>query len=164
MPIYGGKKKKRPTLYFNKSIKKQIQTINIGDCSAIHTNTNCGKRNNQAIQQSPEQKLKQYISYKFEMIGGTVATVSERYSTQECPCCKNRYKPSSRYYSCRNAECKFKWDRDGIGGINIWLWNQSIVSNFRDVVGNLTMPRGYKYQSQLPCNLRGVRRTLNALA
>ncbi|MGL5965058.1 MAG: zinc ribbon domain-containing protein, partial [Fusobacteriaceae bacterium] len=46
------------------------------------------------------------------------------YSTQECPCCKTRYKPSSRYYSCRNALCNFKYDRDGIGAINIWLWNQ----------------------------------------
>lgn len=150
----------------NQAIEKQISKINIGDCSAIHTNTSCGKRNNQAIQQSPEQKLKQYISYKFQAIGGTVAIVSERYSTQECPCCKTRYKPSSRYYSCRNSQCKFKWDRDGIGASNIWLWNQSIVSNFRDLVGGLTPPRGYKYNSRLPSNLRNklVKRTLKALA
>lgn len=150
----------------NQAIYNKISKINFGDCSAIHTNTNCGKRNNQAIQQSPEQKLKQYISYKFEMIGGAVATVSERYSTQECPCCKNRYKPSSRYYTCRNTDCNFKWDRDGIGASNIWLWNQSIVSNFRDVVGFLTNPRGWKYQPQLPCILRNesIRRTSNALA
>jgi putative transposase len=150
----------------NQAIEKQISKINFGDCSAIHINTKCGKRNNQAIQQSPEQKLKQYVSYKFKMVGGSVATVSERYSTQECPCCKNRYKPSSRYYSCRNANCNFKWDRDGIGASNIWLWNQSIVSNFRDLVGGLTPPRGYKYNSQLFCNLRNriIRRTLLALA
>lgn len=138
----------------NQAIKEKVSKINIGDCSAIHTNTACGKRNNQAIQQSPEQKLREYLTYKFEQVGGAVATVSERYSTQECPCCKTRYKPSSRYYTCRNQECKFKWDRDGVGSMNIWLWNQSIVSKFRDVVGFLTKPRGWKYHSQLPCILR----------
>ena len=78
-------------------------------------------------------------------IGGTIEVVPEYYTTQTCPKCKNRYKPTDRKYECE--ECGFKFDRDGVGAINIWLNNVSLDKT--NVVGFLTNPIGIKYQDCL---------------
>lgn len=103
----------------NEASKKGTGKIVIGDCSGIHRDTDCGKRNNQQIQQNPEQRLRKYIEYKFKSIGGITGVISEEYTSQTCPQCGNRYKPSSRRYKC--PECGFMYDRDGVGAINIYL-------------------------------------------
>ena len=108
----------------NDAASKGIGKIVIGDCSGIHTNTNCGKKNNQQIQQSPEQRLRKYIEYKFESIGGITEVISEEYTSQTCPQCGKRYKPQNRIYKCR--ECGFIYDRDGVGGYK-YLFQKSIV-------------------------------------
>jgi len=118
-----------------------IGNIVFGDCSNIHTETNLGKQN-QRIQQNPEQQLRKYISYKFESIGGTAEVVSEHYTTQTCPKCNNKYKPHDRRYECK--KCGFEFDRDGVGAINIWLNNVSLDKT--NVVGFLADPIGVKYQ------------------
>ena len=105
----------------NQSIKNNIGKIAIGDCASIHNNTNCGKINNQQIQQNPEQKLLKYIEYKFNNIGGTIEIVPENYTSQTCPNCQSRHKPKNRVYKC--PTCKFKDDRDIVGAKYI----QSIV-------------------------------------
>ena len=125
-----------------------MEKIVIGDCSGIHTNTNCGKKNNQQIQQSPEQRLRKYIEYKFESIGGITEVISEEYTSQTCPQCGKRYKPQNRIYKCR--ECGFIYDRDGVGAINIYFKKVS-SDNKMDVVGGLTPPRGWLYKPQLLC-------------
>ena len=122
-------------------IIKNIGNIVFGDCSNIHTETNLGKQN-QRIQQNPEQQLRKYISYKFESIGGTAEVVSEHYTTQTCPKCNNKYKPHDRRYECK--KCGFEFDRDGVGAINIWLNNVSLDKT--NVVGFLADPIGVKYQ------------------
>lgn len=64
----------------------------------------------------PEQRLKKYIEYKFNSIGGMVETVPENYTSKACPSCYNKDKPQNRVYKC--PECGFtddRGDRDVIG-------------------------------------------------
>jgi putative transposase len=130
------------------AVKAQIKHITIGDCSGTHVQTNCGKENNQKIQQNPEMRLAKYIQEKHERVGGSVATDNEAYTTQDCPACGHRYKPKGRLYHCR--PCGFTYDRDGSGSLNIWGKKVSFQQK-RDVVGRLTRPRGITFAPQLSC-------------
>ena len=129
----------------NYCVKNNIGKIVIGDCSDIHTNTNTGKKNNQKIQQFPEQKLLKCIKYKFESISGLTEVIQEHYTSQTCPSCGNRYKPTNRIYNCKL--CGFVYDRDGVGSINIYRkYRLKENENFQlNVVGQLTCPIGLKY-------------------
>jgi len=137
------------------SVSLNIGKVIFGDNSSTHDETNCGK-NNQSIQQNPEQKVKNYTKYKFESVGGTVETVPEQYTSRTCPqCgCVKSNSPKGRIFICES--CKFTYDRDGVGCVNIMTKNEKNVS-FRqangeprawlDVVGGLTPPKGVKYKS-----------------
>jgi putative transposase len=134
----------------NHAIKNNIGNIIIGDNASTHTSPNLGTKNNQKITQNPEQKLKNYIKYKFESISGQVNIVPEPYTSQTCPCCKNRYKPNSRVYNC--SSCGFVYDRDGVGAINIYNENVSfggLISAER--IRSLTEPSGVRFSPQLCC-------------
>lgn len=136
----------------NHAKKSKIGTIAIGDCSTIHTNTSCGKKNNQQIQQNPEQRLKKYIEYKFNNIGGIVETVPENYTSQTCPSCCNRYKPQNRVYKC--SKCGFKDDRDVVGAKNIYKVSFGVdIKSKLDVIGFLTKPIGWKYKTNRNCKV-----------
>lgn len=135
----------------NDAYDNKINKIVIGNCATTHDHTNCGHDQNQGIQQNPEQVLAQYIQDKFESIKGTVETVPEHYTSRTCPACGHRHKPANRTYRCTNRACKFVYDRDGVGAINI---RKKVSSGEQlDVVGGLTPPRGWKYHSQLACAL-----------
>jgi len=132
--------------------KKQIGKIVIGDCSNIHNNTDCGRINNQQIQQNPEQKLKKYIEYKFKSIGGIVATVPENYTTKTCPSCCALNKPQTRIYKC--SSCGFKDDRDVVGAKNILKVSFGIdIKSKLDVIGFLTKPIGWIYKTNRDCKV-----------
>lgn len=136
----------------NNAIKNDIGKIVIGDCLTIHKNTNLGKLNNQKINQNLEQKLRCYIKYKFSDIGRSTEVVSERYSTRKCPICGEHHKPTNRTYKC--TKCGYKYDRDGVGAINIYGDNtkkESFGEKFLDVIGGLTPPLGWKYHPNLSC-------------
>ncbi|MHB8190960.1 MAG: zinc ribbon domain-containing protein [Ferrimicrobium sp.] len=45
--------------------------------------------------------------------------LNESYSSQTCPGCLTRYRPSSRHYRCKNPVCGFSCHRDALGAINI---------------------------------------------
>lgn len=127
-------------------VNKKIKHIVFGDNSSTHNSPNLGKVWNQEISQGLEQKLRKYIQYKFESIGGTLELVSEHYTSQSCPICGNCYKPSSRFYKCK--KCGFKFDRDGVGAINIWNQEAKVsFGDYLDVVGGLTPPIGVKYHN-----------------
>lgn len=137
----------------NKCIIKKIGKIVIGDCSGVHTNTNCGAKNNQQIQQNPEQKLKKYIEYKMISIGGIVETIPENYTSQTCPSCSEKTKPTNRIYKC--SYCGFKDDRDVVGAKNIYKVSFGIdIKTKLDVIGFLTKPRGWKYKTNFNCEVR----------
>ena len=139
----------------NDAVGKNITKIVAGDCSGIHDSPNLGRINNQKVVQCPEQRLLRYIGDKFEVIGGIVETIPENYTSRTCPSCGNVKKssPSGREYRC--SACKFRYDRDGIGAINIFKkvsfgcdWQSQSLP---DVVGSLTLPIGWKYNSSQDC-------------
>ena len=132
----------------NYAIDRGIGKIVFGDCAGTHDGTNMGKVNNQQVQQTPDQKLRKYVEYKFDSVGGVTELTPENYTSQDCPMCKHRHKPNGRTYKCSN--CGYVYDRDGVGSINIYTKKASF-GNKLDVVGGLTPPRGWKYHSQLSC-------------
>ena len=150
----------------NYCVENEIGTIVVGDCSSIHNAPNLGKKNNQKIVQHPEQRLLRYIKYKFEDIGGIVETIPEAYTSRTCPVCgmiKN-HSPSSRIFKCQG--CGFKYDRDGVGAINIYGKKVSCDDELQakvsfgldlsrlDVVGGLTPPIGWIYKSSRDCLIK----------
>lgn len=138
----------------NYCIENRIGTIVVGDCSGIHNDPNCGKKNNQKIVQHPEQKLLNYIKYKFEDIGGVVLTTPESYTSRTCPCCGKVKKssPNGRIFKCQG--CNFGYDRDGIGAINIYKKVSCGEENKLQVVGGLTPPIGFVYKQSRDCLIK----------
>lgn len=136
----------------NDAIANNVSRIVIGDCGSIHDKTNCGKQN-QKIQQNPEQKLRKYVEYKFQSVGGDTEVPSERGTSSTCPRCKHKHKPSNRTFKCPN--CGFIYDRDGVGAVNIYRQDVSLSEEefLLNVVGRMTRPRGRRYHSREKCTL-----------
>lgn len=138
----------------NDCVNKNIGTMLIGDNSSTHNKTDL-KKENQKVQQNPEQQLKDFITYKFAQVGGIIKIVPEHYTSRTCPKCNNVKKnsPRGRIYSCGVGECDFTFDRDGVGTVNIMIKNINNVSfdqeYWLDVVGGLTPPIGVKYTPKL---------------
>jgi putative transposase len=45
--------------------------------------------------------------------------INEAYTSQTCPVCGHRHKPTGRIYKCKNKECNFVGIRDEVGSANI---------------------------------------------
>jgi len=137
----------------NYCVRKNIGMAVVGDCSGIHDSPNMGRRNNQAISQGPEQRLRKYFQYKMEDIGGRVVTVPEPYSSKTCPKCGARSKPKNRLFRCK--KCGFEYDRDGVGALNIWGLGRKVslggALSALGRSGGLTPPIGWKYKSSRDC-------------
>jgi putative transposase len=138
---------KQSRIIVNDAISKNIGTILIGDCSSIHNKTDLGK-NNQKVQQNLEQRLKDFINYKFERVGGTTNVIPEYNTSRTCPKCGHckHASPTGRTYVCEI--CDFTYDRDGVGSIGIMQKNVSFDHDkWLDVVGGLTPPIGVKLKN-----------------
>jgi predicted RNA-binding Zn-ribbon protein involved in translation (DUF1610 family) len=72
---------------------------------------------NHRLHQGPYGEFARMIAYKAMLAGLTVERVDEAYTSQECPECGHRQKPSGRGYTC--SECGFHGHRDGVGAANI---------------------------------------------
>lgn len=138
----------------NHCIANGIGRIVVGDCSDIHNETNLGKKNNQKVQQNPEQKLLKYVKDKFEVIGGVVETTPEAYTSRTCPSCGNVLKrsPAGRTFRC---QCSFEYDRDGVGAINIHKKVSFGQLCCLDVVGGLAPPIGLRFKPNRDCLVHG---------
>ena len=127
-------------------IKNGIGKIIIGDNSSTHDKTNL-KKENQKVQQNPEQQLAKYVEYKMQSVGGQTNFVPEPYTSRTCPKCQhvNNHKTKGRIFVC--DVCGYEYDRDGVGSLNIFRKNVSFDQEYwLDVVGNLTFPIGIKYK------------------
>ena len=125
--------------------KAKADTIVIGDLKGIRDRAKFGKKSNQKIHQWAFSRITEKICYKAEMAGIRVIFVSEAYTSQTCPKCANRKKPTNRNYHC--TRCGFRYHRDGVGAINLW----SKVSGYflYPVVGKLAVPLGVKFHWHL---------------
>jgi putative transposase len=122
-----------------------VQTVVIGDIRDIRQHTAHGRHGNQRVHQMPSGLVRHMLTYKAQRLGMQVAVVGERYTTQTCPACGQRYKPTERLYRCRNPLCAFAFHRDGVGAINI----RRTYSGSGLVVGAMASPTGVRYHAHL---------------
>jgi putative transposase len=120
-----------------------VQTVVIGDIRDIRQHTDHGRHGNQRVHQMPSGQVRHMLTYKAERLGMQVVVVGERYTTQTCPACGQRYKPSGRMYRCR--QCGFVFHRDGVGAINI----RRTYTGSGLVVGAMASPTGVRYHAHL---------------
>ena len=131
--------------FISDCIKAKADTIVIGDLTGIRDSAKFSKKSNQKVHQWAFARLQFMICYKAELAGLKVKFVSEAYTSQTCPRCGNRKKPTNRNYHCNR--CGFEYHRDGVGAIN--LWNK--VSGFilSPVVGAMASPIGVRFDWHL---------------
>lgn len=106
-------------------LENEVKHVVIGDVEGVQRNTSKRKKKNQKIKSKlVNQKLSQwqfgliytYLVYKLAVFGITISKENERYTTQQCPCCGKKKKPSSRNYKC---QCGYQEHRDIHGAKNL---------------------------------------------
>jgi putative transposase len=120
-----------------------VQTVVIGDVRTIRQRSNLGRKANQKIHQWLAGKTRAMLTYKSEYLGMSVVLVDERYTSQECPACRRRSKPSGRRYRCRT--CRREFHRDGVGAFNIRGKYLGVIP----VVGAMATPTGVRFHPHL---------------
>lgn len=128
--------------------ERKIETIVIGDIKHIRQSIQYGKKRNEKLHQWAFSKIRDMITYKAKAVGITVDTQDETYTSQTCPSCGNRKKPSRRTYHC--PKCKWQGHRDVVGASNILTAYQGYL--FNPVVGAVVSPVGIRYNPNL-CRL-----------
>ena len=131
--------------FISDCIKAKADAIVMGDIKGIRKRAKFSKKSNQKVHQWAFARLQSMICYKAELAGLKVKFVSEAYTSQTCPRCGSRKKPTNRNYHCNH--CGFAYHRDGVGAIN--LYNK--VSGFilSPVVGVMASPIGVRFQPHL---------------
>jgi len=94
-----------------------VSTLVVGDLSGFRLDNDIGKRRNQENHQWLYSKISWYLNYKAEQAGMRVEMQEESYTSQTCPQCLNRKKPTGREYKCK--KCGFSGHRDIVGATNI---------------------------------------------
>jgi putative transposase len=121
--------------------KEGVKTVAIGDVRNLRQNIDYGAKANQRIHQMISGETRFMITYKAKKLGMNVSVINESYSSQTCPKCLNRHKPSGREYRC--PVCGFEYHRDGVGAINIR--NKKMYQGYVPVVGDMIPPVGMRY-------------------
>jgi len=105
-----------------------VKTVVIGDVEGVQKNTSRRKKNNnvqkrrsrslnQKLSQWPFGLLQAYLTYKLAALGVDLIKIDESYTTQTCPVCGRKKKPSGRIYQCH---CGYTCHRDVHGAKNIY--------------------------------------------
>ena len=131
--------------FISDCIKAKADTIVIGKLKGIRKRAKFSKKSNQKVHQWAFARLQSMICYKAELAGLKVKFVSEAYTSQTCPRCGNRKKPTNRNYHCNH--CGFQYHRDGVGAIN--LWNKVSGLILSPVVGAMASPIGVRFDWHL---------------
>ena len=97
--------------------KRGTSTIVIGDVTGIRENMDYGAKTNQKLHQWCFRRFSTLVQYKAERYGMQVESTREAYTSQTCPSCGHRKKPSGRVYAC--SECGAVYHRDQVGAMNI---------------------------------------------
>jgi putative transposase len=119
---------KQTKLYLDWCIKHDISKVYYGDVDTTTRNSK-GKMSqhiNHKLNMWQFGLLTLQLQNKLSRYGIKMIKISEAYSSQTCPVCKKRHKPTSRNYECK---CGYTQHRDIVGAINILNFNTN---------GNLT--------------------------
>ncbi len=127
--------------------RAKADTIVIGDLTHIRDNIKYSKKSNQKLHQWAFARIADKIKYKAELVGIKVVSVSEAWTSQTCPKCGHRKKPSNRNYHC--SQCDFKYHRDGVGAINIHNKVSGVTNT--PVSRDPGSPLGVKFNWHLSC-------------
>ncbi len=125
--------------------ERKIETIVIGDIKHIRQSINYGKKANQKLHQWAFSHIREMITYKAKAVGIQVDTQNEAYTSQTCPSCGHRKKPSRRTYHC--SHCEWQGHRDIVGASNILTKYQGWL--FNPVVGVVVSPTGVRFNPHL---------------
>ena len=113
---------KTTKLFLDYCIQHNITTVYYGDLDSATRGTK-GKINSYVGQKLNEWcygRIVQQLENKLGRYGINLVKVSEAYSSQTCPACGERNKPSGRNYSC---DCGYEQHRDIVGAMNILNMN-----------------------------------------
>jgi putative transposase len=135
-----------------------VQTLVFGDVRHIRQRINYGTKTNQKLHQWSYSKFAHMLEYKARLHGMRVERIGEAYTSQTCPSCSHRYKPSGRHYSC--SSCGFEFHRDGVGAVTI----RAKYLGSAPVVGAMASPPGLRYAPHVPCSSQSGGKTLAAAA
>jgi putative transposase len=84
-------------------LERDVSATAIGDVRGIRDRMGYGSQMNQRLHQWSYGEFARMIEYKAQLAGITVERIDEAYTSQECPQCGHRKKPSGRGYTC--SEC-----------------------------------------------------------
>ena len=107
-------------------IENGISKVYYGDldsCTRGHSDDN-SKYINQKLRDWCYGQLTKQLENKLSRYGIELVKVSEAYSSQTCPHCGNRHKPTGRNYEC---QCGYKQHRDVVGAMNILNFNEKDI-------------------------------------
>jgi len=141
-------------------LERGVSTVAIGELKGVRDSVNYGSRMDQRLHQWAHGRFADYVEYKAEEAGMDVEYVSEKYTSQTCPKCGNRYKPSGRNYSC--VLCSFEAHRDTVGAYNIrkkYVSEETGRSVSSCLPGAMASPSGVRFYPHLPCRSRSRRKT-----
>lgn len=104
--------------FVNWCIENQVKEVVVGEVEGVqrHTKKKKRKKTNQKLSNWSFGKLQKYLEYKLLAKGIPLKKREESYTTQTCPVCGRRKKPSTRNYTC---QCGYKAHRDIHGARNI---------------------------------------------
>jgi putative transposase len=120
------------------AVERKAGTIVIGDVRDVADGKRLNRKSQQKVGNWSHGKQRQYIQYKAAAEGIEVALQDEAYTSQTCPQCGRRYKPTGREYSCRR--CGFLGHRDIVGASNI------LSRTLHGEVGKVVPPSAIKYR------------------
>jgi putative transposase len=95
----------------------QAGTLVIGDVRDVANGKRLNTKSQQKVGMWGHGRMRRYTTYKAEGAGIGVELVNEAYTTQACPRCGGRHKPTGRLYQC--PACGFVSHRDIVGSANI---------------------------------------------
>lgn len=120
------------------AVERKVGTLAIGDVRDVADGKRLNTKSQQKIGGWSHGRLRQYITYKAEAEGIGVELEDEAYSSQTCPTCGKRYKPTGRVYYC--PACGFVSHRDAVGSANL------LSRHLHGEVGHIKPPSTIKYR------------------
>lgn len=141
-------------------LERGVSTVVVGQLKGVRDSVDYGSRMDQRLHQWAHGRFADYVEYKAEEAGMDVEYVSEEYTSQTCPKCGNRQKPSGRNYSC--VLCGFEAHRDVVGAYNIrkkYVSEETGKSVSSCLPGAMASPSGVRFCPHLQCSSRSGRKT-----
>jgi putative transposase len=111
-------------MYTDWAIEKGISVVYVGDVTNIELHHKGNSNTNQKINQWDYGKIMKFLEYKLNNVGIKMVKVNEAYSSQTCPTCGFKTKPTGRNYKCKN--CGSEYHRDIVGAWNILKFNTGL--------------------------------------